>query len=389
MFLSHKIKLDATNKQKRYFALAAGCSRFVWNLALAEWDRQHQAGGKPSWAKLQREFNATKYELYPWMADIHRDAHAAPFLRLGKAFRAFFDGISARPKFKKKGKSRDSFAVANDKFRVDGKTVVLPKIGRVRLTESLRFTGKIMGAVVSRTADQWFIAIQVDVGDCAKTRCGDGIVGVDLGVKVAATLSTGGQLQCPKPLKAAIKKLATANRELSRRKKGSKNRQKTKVKLAKIYSRIANIRQDWLHKLTTQLCHENQVVAIESLNVKGMIKNRCLARAISDIGFGEFSRQMKYKAPIYGVDLVIAERWYPSSKMCSTCGHIKTDLTLKERVYHCELCGSSIDRDLNAAINLRTLGLRGIAHGRLNSLGVAGAESVEVRTRSCPLVDMH
>jgi len=389
VILSHKIELDTTYKQRHYFASAAGCARFVWNQALAEWDRQYQAGGKPSGMKLKKEFNATKYERFPWMEDIHRDAHAAPFANLDKAFRAFFKGTSARPTFKKKGKSRDGFAVANDKFRVDGEAVVLPRIGRVRMTESLRLEGKIMGAVVSRTAGRWFIAIQVDVGAYTKPRCSDGIVGVDLGVKVAATLSTGEQLQGPKPLKSALKKLAKANRELSRRQKGSKNRQKTKAKLAKIHYRISNIRKDWLQKLTTRLCHENQVVAIESLNVAGMVKNRRLARSISDIGFGEFSRQMQYKSPIYGTELVVADRWYPSSKTCSICGCIKADLTLKDRVYHCKACSSSIDRDLNAALNLRALGLREHAHGRLDNPSVAGAESDEVGTNPCPSLGTH
>lgn len=389
MILAHKIELDTTYAQRSYFASAAGCARFVWNQALAEWDRQYQSGEKPSGMKLKKEFNATKYDRFPWMLDVHRDAHAAPFANLDKAFRAFFKGISARPTFKKKGKSRDSFAVANDRFRVDGETVILPKIGRVRMTEALRFEGKIMGAVVSRTAGRWFIAIQVDVGEYKKPRCSDGSVGVDLGVKVAVTLSTGEQIQGQKPLKAALKKLARTNRELSRRQKGSKNRQKTKAKLAKIHYRIASMRKDWIHKVTTRLCHENQMVAIESLNVAGMVKNRRLARSISDIGFGEFSRQMEYKATIYGTELVIADRWYPSSKTCSTCGHVKANLTLKDRIYNCKACGSSIDRDLNAALNLRALGLREHAHGRLNNPSVAGVGSVEVRTRPCPLLDTN
>lgn len=392
MILSHRIQLDPTFKQRRYFAQAVGCARFVWNQALAEWNRQYEAGEKPSGMNLKKQFNATKYDLFPWMKGIHRDAHAAPFANLDKAFRSFFKGISKRPTFKKKGKCRDSFAVANDKFRLDGESVVLPKIGRVRLTEALRFTGKIIGAVVSRTADRWFISIQVDVGDYSKPRCGDDVVGVDLGVKVAATLSTGEQIQSPKPLKSALKKLAHVSRELSRRVRGSSNYRKTKWKLSKIHAHVSNIRNDWIHKLTHRLCHENQVAVIESLNVAGMVKNRRLARSISDMGFGEFGRQMAYKSPIYGTELLVADRWFPSSKTCSDCGSVKDSLTLSDREYECESCGLVIDRDHNAALNLRALGFREYACGRLgnpNGSNSIRAESVEAGTKPCPLVDTY
>ena len=194
MILSHKIELDATCKQKRYFASAAGCARFVWNWAVAEWDRQYLAGEKPSGMKLKREFNAIKYDRFPWMADIHRDAHAQPFANLDKAYKMYFSSNAEKPKFKKKGKCKDSFYVANDQFRVEQKMVTLPRIGRVRMREKLRFTGKIMAATVSRTADRWFISIQVDVGEYRKPRTGDGVVGVDLGLNVTAMVSDGQRL---------------------------------------------------------------------------------------------------------------------------------------------------------------------------------------------------
>ena len=193
------------------------------------------------------------------------------------------------------------------------------------------------------------------------------MLGVDLGVKVAATLSTGEQLSGPKPLKSALKHLAHVSRELSRRVKGSENYKKTKLKLSKIHARISRIRNDWLNKLTARLCRENQVVAIESLHVAGMVKNRRLARSISDMGFGEFARQMAYKSQIYGTELVLADRWFPSSKTCSNCGGVKENLSLHEREYACEVCGFLIDRDLNAALNLRALGLREYACGRLQN----------------------
>jgi len=347
--------------------MACGTSRFVWNLALEEWNRIHNSGGTPHWMELKKQFNATKYERFPWLKQIHRDAHSQPFSNLGKAFSSFFKGSSKYPQFKKRLRSRDSFSVANDKFRFEDGYVVLPKIGRVKMTEQLRFTGKIVAGAVSRTADRWFISIQVDVGDYAKARTGNDSVGVDLGVKVAATMSSGEQIQSPKPLKAKLKRLARVQRKMSRQQKGSKNREKTKVKLASMYAMIANVRMDFLHKLTTKLSRENQTIVIEDLNVKGMMANRKLSCAISDVGFGEFRRQLEYKSVIFGTQVIVADRWFPSSKTCSKCGWIDKTQTLNDRVFNCDSCGQTMDRDVNAAVNLRTLGLSGIACGSVGS----------------------
>ncbi len=355
MILSHKITLYPTIVQRRYFARAAGCDRFVWNLAVAEWERQYRSGEKPNGMKLRKEFNEQYRYAFPWMSELHRDARSEAFRRVDKAYRAFFNNPAQtkKPTFHKKG-LKDSFYIANDKFALyaDGKHVRLPRIGKIRMLESLRFAGKIMGAVVSRKADRWFISIQVDVGELQKVRTHGKITGVDLGVKTAATLSSGEQLEGPKPLKKRLKKLKRFSRRVSRKIKGSKNRFKAVRRLARVHAKIASIRKDWLHKLTTKLCRENQAVGIEDLNVKGMVKNRKLSRAISDIGFGEFRRQLEYKAKIYDTKIVVADRFFPSSKTCSQCGCVKEKLSLAERVFHCDQCGFEIDRDLNAARNL-------------------------------------
>ena len=392
MILSHKIELDTTHKQREYFARCCGTARFVWNRALSMWSEHYEAGDNPSGMSLMRVFNQDKYELYPWLKGVHRDCHSQPFANLQKAFVAFFNKTSKRPTFKKKGKCRDSFYVANDKFRVEGESVVLPKIGRVRLTESLRFTGKIMSAVVSRTADRWFISIQVDIGEYSNPRVGDGVVGVDLGLKTAVTLSTGEQIHSPRPLKAQKARLRRAQRKVSRRVKGSKNRAKATKAVARIHAKIANIRNDWLHKATTRLVRENQTVVVEDLAVQNMQKNRRLSPSICDMGWFEFRRQLSYKSGIYRTNIVVADRWYPSSKTCSSCGWIDKSLTMKDRTYECDSCGLSLDRDVNAAINLRTLGLSGIACGSFdnpNGRNSSGAERVEAGTKPCPLVGTH
>lgn len=391
MLLAHRIRLDPTPDQVDYFGRACGTARRVWNWALDEWNRQYAAGGRPNAHALKRQFNAIKYtdpnwldaNGQPWLKTMHRDSHAQPFTYLGKAWAKFFKDVKAgqeahTPQFKKKGKCPDSFYLANDKFRLDGRCAVLPKVGAVMLCETLRFEGRIMGASVRREADHWFLSVQVAVPDAQALcrRSGHGVVGVDLGLKAAATLSSGESLQAPKPLKGALRRLKLRGRRLSRKLTAAKklagimgaipkgtrlpvsaNRKKASRALARLHARIARIRADFLHKLTTRLCRENQTVVIEDLNVKGMMANERLARAISDVGFAEFRRQVTYKAVRYGGTLVVAPRFYPSSKLCSTpgCGWKKHDLTLKEREWTCPCCGRTHERDHNAALNLERL----------------------------------
>src|SRR3990167_2162512 len=277
MQLTHKIKLKPTKKQAGYFQKAAGTSRFVWNWALAKWKEQYTAGQKPNAMALKKSFNAIKYKEFPWLSEMRSESHAQPFAYLGKAWRRFFDEIKSKkpanePRFKKKNRSRDSFYVANDKFRVNEKIIKLPKIGRVAMTEALRFEGKILGATVSRTADKWFIAIQVDVPQHQATlkRIGHEVVGVDFGIKSAATLSTGECITTNAPLKSALRRLQIRGRAVSRKieptkslsKEPSNNRKKSSLKLARLHARIANLRADFTHKLTTRLCRENQVIVI-------------------------------------------------------------------------------------------------------------------------------
>ncbi len=355
MNLTHKIALDPTCKQRRYFARAAGTARFVWNWALDEWNLQYEAGEKPTANNLKKQFNAAYPSLYPWVGDVHRDCHSQPFADLQAAFSNFFAGRADRPSFKKKGRTRASFYVANDKFTVTGKSVRLPVIGNVRLREPLRFTGKINSARVVEEAGRWFLCVSVDVGEMTRDRTGDGVVGVDIGVKALATISTGEQFDNPRPLRKAQERLRRANRKLHRRGKGSRNRNKQRRVVAKIHQRIKNIRQDGLNKLTTGLAKNHGAVVIENLNVAGMVKNHRLAQAISDASFGLFRTMLTYKSALYGTLIVVADRFFPSSKTCSSCGLVKDVLSLGERIFRCP-CGLVIDRDLNAALNLRKLG---------------------------------
>ena len=355
MILAHRIQLDPTVAQACYFARACGTARFVYNWALAEWNRLYAAGEKPNGRDLRRLFNSLKYEQFTWLKDIHRDAHAQPFANLQWAFKAWWRGDAERPTFKKKGKVRDSFYVANDKFTVDGFAVRLPMIGSVRTTEQLRFTGKIMSATVSREADHWFISIAVNVATPKRGAPSGEPVGVDLGLTTFATLSTGEKIEAPKPLKAALRRLRRACRWHSRKVKGSANRAKAAVRLAKIHHRIKNIRQDFIHKFTTRLAKTHGQIGIEDLNVKGLLKNHRLARAISDVAWNETRRQLEYKIVLYGSTLTTFDRFYPSSKACSHCGCVAGKMPLSCREWTCAECGTVHDRDGNAAQNLKPI----------------------------------
>ena len=395
MLLAHRIRIDPTLEQRGYFARAAGTARRVWNWALAEWQRQSAAGGKPNAMALKKQFNRIKYSDpawldengQPWLRTIHRDAHAQPFANLARAWTRYFEQRRAGrpaypPVFKKKGRCRDAFYLANDKFRIEGSTAVLPLVGLVALREALRWPGRILGASVSRQADHWFLCVQVEVPDPAARlpRSGHGITGVDLGVSAAAALASGEKIAAPRPLKAALRRQRIRSRRLSRKleaakvlagiagriPKGtrlpvSKNRIQGVQALARLHTRFARVRQDFTHKLTTRLCRENQAVAIEDLNVGGMLANARLSRAISDVGFYEIRRQLLYKAARYGTLIVLADRWYPSSKLCSGCGGRKAALALDERSWTCAGCGAYHDRDINAAINLQRLATSALA----------------------------
>ena len=352
--LSHKIALEPNYKQEQYFKQASGIARFTWNWALNEWKNKYENGLKPTAFALKKQFNAIKPVEFPWMYNVTKYASQQPFIFMQTAFNRFFKGLGAYPQFKKKN-HHDSFYVGNDHIKLDGIRIKLPKLGWVKMREALRFEGKVISATISRVANKWFVSLNIQLEHSPKTCESQASVGVDLGIKALATLSNGEAFEAPKPLKKFIKKLKRLQRSLSRREKGSNNWQKLRQKIALVHAKITNIRQDSLHKITHYLTENFGGIVIEDLNVSGMLKNRKLSRAIADLGFYEFRRQLEYKSQYKGNYLLIADRWFPSSKLCSNCGNKKEQLRLSERVYHCEVCGQSLDRDFNAAINLKKL----------------------------------
>ena len=362
MLIAHKIALDPNNVQATYFARAAGTARFAYNWALAQWQWQYAACTadaslpKPSQMALRRQLNSVKGKQFPWMLEVTKNAPQMAIIQLGQGFKNFFAGRAKYPKYRKKG-LHDRFSLTNDQFSVDGSRIRIPHLGWVRMRETLRFTGKIMSATVSRVADRWFVSITVDAKDHSHLPNAEnqGAVGVDLGVSVLAKLSTGEAIPGPKAHKALLPRLQRLSRSLSRKVKGSENRKKAKLKLARLHVRIGNIRRDAMHQLTRDLTSRFHTIGIEDLNVRGMVKNRHLSRAVSDMGFFEFRRQLEYKAAQRGGMIVVASRWYASSKICSDCGHRIEKLPLSVRVWTCPVCRAVHDRDLNAAINLGNL----------------------------------
>ncbi len=361
MLISHKIALNPNNKQATYFSRAAGVARFAYNWALSEWNKQYEAHKldptqtKPSQFLLRRQLNAIKSKAFPWMLDVTKNAPQMAIIQLGLAFKNFFQKRADYPTFRKKGRD-DRFSLTNDQFAVNGSRIRIPKLGWVRMRETLRFTGKIQSATISRRADRWFASISVETEDNSHLSKAEnqGAVGVDLGISALATLSTGEPaIPGPRPLKHLLKRLKRLSRRLSRKEKGSNNRKKAKMALAKLHARINNIRQNALHHLSTDLTRRFHTIGIENLNVKGMMKNHCLSRSIADMGFFEFRRQLEYKAEWRGVLVVVADRFYPSSKLCSYCGYKNEKLRLSDREWTCDDCHTTLDRDVNAAINLK------------------------------------
>lgn len=266
-----------------------------------------------------------------------------------------FNGNVGFPRFKSKKKGIGGFRLAGT-IKVMNDRIQLPRLGKIRLKENgyLPMDAKILSASVKERAGRWYVSVQVEMEIPDAPARPDVVIGVDLGIKTLATCSNGEAFGNPRSLDRNLKKLQRLSRRVSRKKKDSKNRKKAAVRLASLHQRVANIRKDTLHKITTQLAKTKSKVVIEDLNVSGMIKNRCLSRAISGLGLFEFRRQLEYKGVWYGCEVQVADRFFPSSKRCCVCGCIKKDLSLSDRVYTC-VCGNKTDRDLNAAKNLEWL----------------------------------
>jgi putative transposase len=359
MLRTHKIALDVNNRQATHLSKAAGVSRFAYNWGLDNWNRKYVAHQndnsfpKPNISDIRKELNQVKRTDFPWMMDVTKYAPRQALMNLGKAWNNFFAGKGKRPTFHKKGVS-DSFYVGNDQGKVDGMKLYIPKLGWIRMRESLRYeNAKILGYVISRRAGRWYVSINCEILLRPEVSKGTGeALGIDVGVS-EFVCSDGNRYEVPRSYKTAQRQLQRAQKSLSRKAKGSKNRDKARRKIAKLHASTANIRNDFLHKLTTEIVSKGDIVVIEDLNVKGMLKNRHLAKSIADASFGEFRRQLSYKMEDENKCLVVADRFFPSSKLCSACGAKTKHLPLSKREWTCTECKTHHDRDMNAAVNLK------------------------------------
>ncbi len=359
---AHKIKLKPNKAQAVMLSKTAGTARYAYNWALAETYKGWKDTGKnPSVYELDSRWTAKKPE---WASETARTSQTRAILNTKSAYKKFFENLKAgvyagkqvsHPRFKRKG-VHDSFYVDNAHAKLCGKHIKLPRIGSVRMTEKLRYSDcKIMSYTVSHEADGWYVSVQVEMDEEVRSSS-DSFVGVDVGCKVLAIASDGTQCKTPGMLKNLERQLKRKQRLLARKQKGSKNRVKARFKVAKAYKRISNVKQDAMHKFTATIAKNHGVVVIEDLDVKGMKEgnNKYVRKGVQQSCMSEVHRQLMYKCNSY----IKVDRYYPSSKTCSGCGFHKADLTLGDRVFDCPSCGLTIDRDLNAALNLLHEGIR-------------------------------
>lgn len=370
-YKSFKIRLEPNNRQTTAFLKHCGTARHAYNAGLSYCNDLYSSGEKvPSAITLHKWLVATIKKENPWYYEVSKCSPQEALRNLEKAFKSFHriqkqskyslkdkkGRLKGLPNFKKKG-NKDSFYLEGT-IRIEKNLIKLPKIGWIKCSEVLP-NGNIKNVVVSRKGDEWFISLKTEYIS-VRTNKQYSTVGVDLGVKTLATLSNGEVFENLKPYKNAKKKLRKQQKEVSRRfVKGAKNQsnnyKKSVLKLSKTHAKVANVRKDNLHKITSYLSKNFETVVIEDLKVSNMSKNKNLASAILDGGFYEFKRQLLYKKEWYGGNLILANTYFPSSKLCSCCGSRKEVLKLSEREYVCTECSSIIDRDLNASINLKNL----------------------------------
>ena len=363
---AYRYELDPNNRQRTHLHQHAGVARFAYNWGLEqriELFKNNQGTDRFTNAMKQHKLlNSLKRTQFSWMYQCSKCAPQEALRNLHASFQNFYRGLKTGqkvgfPRFKRKG-VRDSFRLTGT-IRFEGRRIQLPRLGEIRIKEKRRsyYRGRILSATVRRRANRWFVSVTVEEEVPDPKPPTGGAVGVDLGIKTLAALSDGTAFPNPRALERRLRKLKRLSRSLSRKKKGSKNRERARLRMARMYLKVFNFRQDTLHKVTTYLAKSHSKVVIEDLCVSGMMRNRRLARAIADVGMYEFRKQLEYKCRWYGSELVVVPRTFPSSRLCSHFGHKKKELSLSQREYQCEECGLSIDRDLNAALNLVAVSL--------------------------------
>jgi putative transposase len=366
-----------TPDQARILARTFGCARFVYNWALRlRTDAYYQRQERVYYADTSAALTELKHQPeYTWLNEVSCVPTQQSLRHLDKAFRNFFEGRADYPSFKKK-RGRQTAEYTTSAFKWDGTSLTLAKMDTplaIRWSRPLPKDAKPSTITISRdSAGRYFASFLVEE-DIAPLPVSPKTVGVDLGVHDVVTLSTGEKAGNERFFRQEEKRLALLQRRHAKKQKGSKNREKARRKVARLHARIADRRRDFQHKLTARIIRENQTVCVESLAVKNLMQNHHLAQSIADVGWGEIIRQLEYKARWYGRTLVAIDRFYPSSKRCSGCGHLLGSLFLDIRQWTCPECGLCHDRDTNAALNIKAAGLAVLAYGEMVRPGRAKA----------------
>ena len=371
-----KFRLVPTKEQKQKLLQHGGNSRFMWNLFLkTNIDYYKETGKFKFYHKLAIVIPKLKQE-FPFLKESFSQSLQMVARQFDRALKDSFKKEKGFPSFKRKALLNDSFTCPQ-KWRLGKGFVFIPKIGEMRWIKHRPLEGKPKSITISQDGDRWYCSVLCEYEIKEQEKKTENVVGIDIGLKEFCTLSNGIVINNPKYLKKYEERLIKKQKKLSKKQKGSKNRFKQRMKVRKIHTKIKNVRGDFLHKTTSSMIAKYDGIVLEDLNVRGMMKNHCLAKSIADVSLSEFKRQLKYKAMWNSKHFVLIGRFEPTSKTCSNCGYIQ-DMPLSKRQYNCPYCGMSLDRDLNASINICRLG-----QSRINACGVVSIETTTKQEKEC------